>query len=215
METYTCKKWLQLLKECYSHCQEDKKEFICVYYHCKKNLKMRINEHRKKGCDKDVDSKRNPLKLKLYPPLRNAMKGVYLTKGGNIIEYRAKANALSKSRNSRPSTTLVLHPVQTSEHKYKKEKTLALEICNKVEKEFVIIYNKHLTKHGGQVIKQVLNDEPEKIFERLVSLKPIIWEKSQHNGIGSHLFYLNLQHCNVSLNFDKIQLAIVKCSQMY
>jgi hypothetical protein len=69
---------------------------------------MRINEHRKKGCDKDVDSKRNPLKMKLCPPLRNAMKGVYLTKCGNILKYRAKANALSKSRNSHPSTTLSL-----------------------------------------------------------------------------------------------------------
>ncbi len=45
METYTREKLLQLLKECHSHCQEDKKEFIYVYCHCEKNLKMRINEH--------------------------------------------------------------------------------------------------------------------------------------------------------------------------
>jgi hypothetical protein len=29
-------------------------------------------------------------------------------------------------------------------------------------------------------------------------LEHITWKKSQHYGIGSHLFYLNLQHCNVS-----------------
>ncbi len=31
METYICEEWLQLLKECHNHCQEDKKEFIYVY----------------------------------------------------------------------------------------------------------------------------------------------------------------------------------------
>jgi hypothetical protein len=46
---------------------------------------MRINEQQKKGCDKVVDFKRNPLKLKLYPPLRNIAEVVYLVKGGNIL----------------------------------------------------------------------------------------------------------------------------------
>jgi hypothetical protein len=108
VETYTREEWLQLLKECHNHCQEDKIEFICVHCHCKKNPKMRINEHRKKGCDKVVDSERNPLKTKLYLPLRNTTKGVYLVKGENFLEYKAKTNALSKPRSSRPSTTLAL-----------------------------------------------------------------------------------------------------------
>jgi hypothetical protein len=69
---------------------------------------MRINEHQKKGSDKVVDSEGNPFKLKLYPPLRNAMEGVYLAKDGNILEYRAKANAVSKPMSNRLSTTLVL-----------------------------------------------------------------------------------------------------------
>jgi hypothetical protein len=69
---------------------------------------MRINEHQKKGCDKAVNFKKNHLKLKLYPPLRNLAKGVYLAKGGNIIAYRAKTNALSKLRSNHLSTTLVL-----------------------------------------------------------------------------------------------------------
>ncbi len=54
---------------------------------------MRINEHQKKGCNKVVDSKKNPLKLKLYPPLKNVMEGVHLVNGENIIEYRVKVNA--------------------------------------------------------------------------------------------------------------------------
>jgi hypothetical protein len=74
-------------------------------------IAMRINEHQKKGCDKVVDSEGNPLKLKLYPPLKNVVEGVYFVKGGNILEYRAKANAFSKLRNSRPLTTLALQPV--------------------------------------------------------------------------------------------------------
>jgi hypothetical protein len=73
---------------------------------------MRINEHRKKGCDKAMNFKRNPFKLKLYPPSRNTMEGVYLVKGGNILEYKAKANALSKPRNSCLSTTLVLQLIR-------------------------------------------------------------------------------------------------------
>jgi len=66
-------------------------------------------------------------------------------------------------------------------------------------------------KHGGQPIKQI--SKLEKIFEHPTSPKPITQKKLQHSGIGSHLFYLNLQHCNVSLSFNKIQLIIVKCLQ--
>jgi hypothetical protein len=55
-----------------------------------------------------MDFKGNPLKLKLYPPLINAAKDVYLVKGGKIMEYKAKANALSKPRSCHPLTTLTL-----------------------------------------------------------------------------------------------------------
>jgi hypothetical protein len=85
---------------------------------------------------------------------------------------------------------------------------LPLEIRDKVEEDFVVIHKKCFTKHGGQVIKQV--SKLERIFEHLALSKPIILDKSQHSGIGSHLFYLNLQHCIISLNFNKIQLTIVK-----
>jgi hypothetical protein len=95
------------------------------------------------------------LKLKLYAPLRNATEGVYFAKGGNILEYKAKANALSKPRNSRPLTTLALQLVQTFEHKCKKERTLPLEIHNKVQEDFFVVHKKRLTKHGSQVVKQV------------------------------------------------------------
>ncbi len=154
-----------------------------------------------------MDSKRNPLKLKLYPPLKNVAKGVYLANGGNILKYKAKKNALSKPRNSHPSTTLTLQLVQTFEHTHKKDKTPPLEICNEVQEEFVVVHKKRLTKHGGQAIKLVL--KPERIFKCHALPKPIIQEKPQHSGIGSHLFYLNMQHCNVYLSFNNIQLAIV------
>jgi hypothetical protein len=75
VETYTHEEWLWLFKECHNHCWKDMKKFICVYYHCKKNSKMNINEHQKKGCDKTMDYEGNLLKLKLYPPLRNTTNG--------------------------------------------------------------------------------------------------------------------------------------------
>jgi hypothetical protein len=53
----------------HSHKQEDRKEFIFVYCKCKKNLKMKINEHRKKRCKKTMDFEGNSLTLKLYSPL--------------------------------------------------------------------------------------------------------------------------------------------------
>jgi hypothetical protein len=93
----------------------------------------------------------------------------------------------------------------------RRKKPQPWKFTTKLKRSSLSSIKKHLMKHGGQVIKQVL--KPERIFERLVLLKPITQEKSQHNGIGSHLFYLNMHHCNVSLDFDKIQLAIVKCSQ--
>jgi hypothetical protein len=42
METYTHEEWLGLFKECHNHCEGDRKEFICVYCHYQKNLKMNI-----------------------------------------------------------------------------------------------------------------------------------------------------------------------------
>jgi hypothetical protein len=68
---------------------------------------MRINEHQKKGCEKVVDFEGIPFTLKLYPPLQNATKGVYLAKGGNILEYRAK-NTLHKIKHIHHSLTLTL-----------------------------------------------------------------------------------------------------------
>jgi hypothetical protein len=58
-----------------------------------------------------MDSEKNPFKLKLYPPLRNVVEGVYLAKGGNILEYRAKANALLKPKSSCLLTTLALQQI--------------------------------------------------------------------------------------------------------
>jgi len=107
---------------------------------------MRINEHRKKGCDKVMDFEGNPLKLKLYPPLINAMEGVYIAKGGNILEYRAKTNVISKPRSNCLLITLVLRPIQTYGHNRKKEETLPLEIHNEVQEDFITVCKKHLMK---------------------------------------------------------------------
>jgi hypothetical protein len=149
-----------------------------------------------------VDFEGNPFKLKFYSPLKNTTKGVYLAKGGNILEYKVKANALSNTRSSHLSTTLALHLIQKSKHKRKKEKTPPLEIHNEVQKDFILVRKKCFTEHGGQTIKQVL--KLKRILKHTASLEPITWEKLQHSGIGSHLFYFNLQYYNVSLSLDKI-----------
>jgi len=60
----------------------------------------------------------------------------------------------------------------------------------KFKKKLLLFEKKCFMKHGGQLIKQV--SKLEKIFERPISPKPITQKKSQHIGIGSHLFYLNL-----------------------
>jgi len=112
---------------------------------------MKINEYRKKGCDKDG----NPFKLKLYPPLKNVVEGVHLAKGGNILEYRVKANALLKLNSIRLLITLALQGVQKFEDMHKKEETPPLEIHDKVQKEFVVVHKKCCTKYGGQPVKQV------------------------------------------------------------
>jgi hypothetical protein len=132
-----------------------------------------------------MDFERNPFKLKLYPPLRNTAKGVYIAKGGNILEYRANANALSKPRNSRPSITLALKLVQTYKHKRKKEKTLPLDIRNKVRKDFVVVRKKCLTKHGGQIVKQVL--KPKRILECLDSSK---LGRNRNTMVLDHTFFI-------------------------
>jgi hypothetical protein len=47
---------------------------------------MRLNEHRKKGCEKMVDDDGNQLTFKLYLPLKNTIEGVILAKSGNVLE---------------------------------------------------------------------------------------------------------------------------------
>jgi hypothetical protein len=79
------------------------------------------------------------------------MEGVHLAKGGNILEYKAKVNALSKQWHNRPSSTLALKgkPSNTFEHKRNKEKMTSLDIHKKVPKEFMIVCKKWFTRHGG------------------------------------------------------------------
>ncbi len=44
-----------------------------------------------------MDSEGNPFKLKLYSPLKNTTKGVYLAKGGNILEGECIVEAKEQS----------------------------------------------------------------------------------------------------------------------
>jgi hypothetical protein len=59
---------------------------------------MRLNKHKKKGCEKVVDSNGKQLNFKLYPPLQNVTKGFIFTKGGKVLEYCMKLDSSSKPR---------------------------------------------------------------------------------------------------------------------
>jgi hypothetical protein len=49
-----------------------------------------------------------------------------------------------------------------------------LEICDEIEKEFIVVHKKHLMKLGGQLMKQV--SKLERVFEHLVLPKLITQE---------------------------------------
>jgi hypothetical protein len=49
---------------------------------------------------KIVDNNKNQFTFKLYPPLRNATKGVIVIEGGNVLEDRTKLEASLKPRHS-------------------------------------------------------------------------------------------------------------------
>ncbi len=87
-----------------------------MYCNCKNFFMMRLNEHRKKGCEKAVDEDKNPLTFKLYLPLKNAAKGVILAKGGNVLEYRAKLEISLKPKRSRAIVTKII-PLEKEEGK--------------------------------------------------------------------------------------------------
>lgn len=92
VERHTPKEWLHLVEECHQNNQEDRKKFICVYCNCKKNFKMRLNEHKKKGCEKTMDDDGNQLTLKLYLPLKNTIEGVIFAKRGMFWNTRQSWN---------------------------------------------------------------------------------------------------------------------------
>ncbi len=85
---------------------------------------------------------------------------MYLAKGGNILEYRAKAKALPKIRHSCPSSTLVLQGKETLQHKWKKKRTPPLESLDHnlaPKKEIVMNHKKRFIKHANQTtLKKLL-----------------------------------------------------------
>jgi len=59
---------------------------VCVHCNCRKNSKMRLNENKKKGCEKFVDDDKTQLTLKLYPPLKNATDEIILAINENVLD---------------------------------------------------------------------------------------------------------------------------------
>jgi hypothetical protein len=89
---------------------------------------MRFNGYKKKGCKKAVDDDGNhELTFKLYLPLKNKVKGIILAKGGNVVEYKVKLEALSKPRCSH---VIVSKLVPLIQHKRKMENNHPLENYN-------------------------------------------------------------------------------------
>jgi len=68
----------------------------------------------------------------------------------------------------------------------------------------MVVCKKQLTRHGGKKIKQV--PKIDRIQKHPTSPKLIPWGNLQHNSIASHIVYVNLQHCNSSLSFDKVSI---------
>jgi len=119
-----------------------------VYCNYKKNSKMKINEHKKKG-GKKCECQRKLFHIQVVPNIKNIMEGVHCARGGNILEYLVKKNALSKPRHNHLSSTLTLQGVQTLQHKRKTKISPPLEICNVVQdKKFMVVYKKELMKHA-------------------------------------------------------------------
>jgi hypothetical protein len=109
---------------------------------------MNINEHTKKATKK-CGYQRKLSHIQIVPTIKNAMEGAHHVKGGNILEYWVKKNALSKPRHNHLSSKLTLQGVQTLQHKQKTKIIAPLEICNVVQdKEFVVVYKKQLMKHA-------------------------------------------------------------------
>jgi hypothetical protein len=48
---------------------------------------MKINKHRHKGCNKELDLNKKLLKLKHYPSLKNVVEDMFLAKDGNVLDY--------------------------------------------------------------------------------------------------------------------------------
>jgi hypothetical protein len=74
-----------------------------------------------------------------------------------------------------------------SEHKHKKEKTLPLEVHDKVQEDFVVVREKHFTKHGGQAIKQVLKP---KIFSNALPHRNLSFGKNHNTMVLDHTFFI-------------------------
>jgi hypothetical protein len=66
------------------------------------------------------------------------MEGVHLAKGGDILEYRATVNALSKLQHNHLSSLLALQGIQTFEHKRNEEKMTSIIFMRKSQRNSLL-----------------------------------------------------------------------------
>jgi hypothetical protein len=103
----------------------------------------------KKRVQKKCRCQKKLFHIQIIPNIKNAIEGVHLARGGNILEYWTKKNALLKPRHNHISSLLIVQGVQTLQHKQKMKILPPLEICNIVLNEkFVVVYKNQLTKHA-------------------------------------------------------------------
>ncbi len=70
-----------------------------MYCNYKKNSKMKINGHQKKGAKK-WRSEKKLSHIQVIPTIKNATEGVHFARGINNLEYWVKKYALSKPRHN-------------------------------------------------------------------------------------------------------------------
>jgi hypothetical protein len=82
---------------------------------------MKLNENRKKGCEKFMDNHDIQLTPKLYPPLKNPANNISFTIGENVLEYHVKLETLTRLRCSWAS---ISKQIPLMQQKREKRRTL-------------------------------------------------------------------------------------------
>jgi hypothetical protein len=80
---------------------------------------MKLNENKKKGCEKFVDNDDTQLTPHLYPPSKNAINNIIFTIGENVLEYHVKLEASTRLRCSWASISKQVPLMQQKRRKRK------------------------------------------------------------------------------------------------